>query len=764
MCKKQLIRRYLAIVSALLAVLTIVASQFIPPFAGSLALPFSSGTALAQTTTIPMVAAGGAHTVGLKSDGTVVAVGDNEYGQSNVGNWTGITQVAAGYYQTLGLKSDGTVVAVGLNNYGQCNVGSWTGITQVAAGAFYTVGLKSDGTVLAVGRNDVGQCNVSSWTGITQVAAQAFQTVGLKSNATVLAVGDNYYGQCNVGSWTGITQVASGYFQTLGLKSDGTVVAVGSNGYGQCNVGSWTGITQVAAGYGLTVGLKSGGSVVAVGRNDVGQCNVSSWTGITQVAAGPYWTVGLKSNGTVVAAGENQYGQCNVTDWNLGGATIPTPYNLQVPSFCQGDSRWGSDTMGTDDCTLSDFGCAVTCTAMVLNYYGVSAFDTTYNDYFLNDTNPKDLNQWLKQHSGYSGNGIVWANVEAYSNADEKGIDFVESEIIDWPEGTNIAGLSLVRDEIVAGHPVIVQVKTLWNGSLTDHWVVVKGIDSGTYYINDPAWPSSRTTLSSYDNTIYEMRVYHGTVPPQSTLVGSNVGVTLPGATLTFNTVTSSGNSAVLTSAENPAGGIPSGMGVVGSPFLDITTTAVYTGPITVGLYYDASHIINEGILKLFHWNGNLWEDITTLADTVNDVVFGQVSSLSWFAIMQPITSVSGVTMEVNGNILPGVTITLDGNSTALSDQDGQFEINATATGDFTVTAHKDGFRDRTQTVNITGLGEAYAVTCNFQGNQGLIPNAPNMQYALSCINHWLYPPNPETGLTMQTALAVINAWLYPVQ
>jgi len=37
------------------------------------------------------------------------------------------------------------------------------------------------------------------------------------------------------------------------------------------------------------------------------------------------------------------------------------------------------------------------------------------------------------------------------------------------------------------------------------------------------------------------------------------------------------------------------------------------------------------------------------------------------------------------------------------------------------------------------------------------------MSYALGCINRWLYPPNPDTGLDIWTALDVINAWLYPV-
>jgi alpha-tubulin suppressor-like RCC1 family protein len=53
----------------------------------------------------PMVAAGIIHTVGLASNGTVVAVGDNEYGQCDVGNWTGITQVAAGYAHTWDLNT-----------------------------------------------------------------------------------------------------------------------------------------------------------------------------------------------------------------------------------------------------------------------------------------------------------------------------------------------------------------------------------------------------------------------------------------------------------------------------------------------------------------------------------------------------------------------------------------------------------------------------------------------------------------------------------
>ncbi|PGK35044.1 hypothetical protein CN907_21065 [Bacillus anthracis] len=74
------------------------------------------------------IAAGRGHTVALKSDGTVVATGSNEYGQCNVSDWSDIVAIAAGNKHTVGLKSDGTVVAVGDNTYGQCNVSSWHNI------------------------------------------------------------------------------------------------------------------------------------------------------------------------------------------------------------------------------------------------------------------------------------------------------------------------------------------------------------------------------------------------------------------------------------------------------------------------------------------------------------------------------------------------------------------------------------------------------------------------------------------------------------
>ena len=271
------------------------------------------------------VSVGDCHTVGLKSDGTVVAVGENDDGQCDVSGWTDIVAVSAGNYHTVGLKSDGTVVATkytGDYYYGQCDVSGWTDIVAVSAGGSHTVGLKSDGTVVAVGRNYHGRFKVSGWTDIEAVSAGSDHTVGLKSDGTVVAVGENDDGRCDVSGWTDIVAVSAGWKHTVGLKSDGTVVAVGSNDYGQCDVSSWTDIVAVSAGIVHTVGLKSDGTVVATkysGDDYYGQSDVSDWTDIVAVSAGSVHTVGLKSDGTVVATkytGDYYDGQCDVNGWS----------------------------------------------------------------------------------------------------------------------------------------------------------------------------------------------------------------------------------------------------------------------------------------------------------------------------------------------------------------------------------------------------------------------------------------------------------------
>jgi len=95
---------------------------------------------------------------------------------------------AGGAEHSLGLKSDGTIVAWGINWNGQCNVPEPNAdFIAISSGGYHSLGLKSDGTIVAWGRNDVyGQCNVPAPNAdFTAVAGGEYHSLGLKSTDVI---------------------------------------------------------------------------------------------------------------------------------------------------------------------------------------------------------------------------------------------------------------------------------------------------------------------------------------------------------------------------------------------------------------------------------------------------------------------------------------------------------------------------------------------------------------------------------------------------
>ena len=107
---------------------------------------------------VTAIAAGNAHSVARKSDGTVVAWGRNVDGQTATTGWSAVSAIAAGGDFTLGL-SGGGVLAVGNNANGQTTipVEALSNVAAIAAGGGtagngHAVALKTNGTVLAWGQ------------------------------------------------------------------------------------------------------------------------------------------------------------------------------------------------------------------------------------------------------------------------------------------------------------------------------------------------------------------------------------------------------------------------------------------------------------------------------------------------------------------------------------------------------------------------------------------------------------------------------------
>jgi len=152
------------------------------------------------------------------------------------------------------------------------------------------------------------------------------------------------------------------------------------------------------------------------------------------------------------------------------------------------------------------------------------------------------------------------------------------------------------------------------------------------------------------------------TLPSQPTGSGSGVTVNLPGVQLEFSNVTKDGTTTASIDTNAPYNE-PANFKFRGA-YIDVQTTASYTGDITITVSYDPSQVTgNPHNLKLMHWNGQRWENITVSVDTVNHTITGVTKSLSPFGVgedlLTGIGSGSGIAFGMNTDLLLVLSLTL---------------------------------------------------------------------------------------------------------
>jgi alpha-tubulin suppressor-like RCC1 family protein len=299
-------------------------------------------TLVAGLDSVAEVRAGGAHTCARKTDGTVLCWGNNKYGQLGDGttmefgltptlvpNLAGVTVIAAAGVpsneHTCALKTDGTVLCWGSNQYGELGAASKdtcgdnkpcsttplvvqgiTGVKALSLAAGTTCATKTDGTVWCWGYNfqatPAQTQNSFATTFLAIGVGNGAPICGIRSDGMVMCWegGGNAYGELGCGKFygacpydtsknpipdlTGVAQLTSGGWHHMhARKTDGTVVGWGANIY--VSLGDGTGANQpspvqipglkdivdIAGGFEHGCALDKTGAVWCWGLNWAGQ-------------------------------------------------------------------------------------------------------------------------------------------------------------------------------------------------------------------------------------------------------------------------------------------------------------------------------------------------------------------------------------------------------------------------------------------------------------------------------------------------------------
>lgn len=280
-------------------------------------------------------------------------------------------------------------------------------------------------------------------------------------------------------------------------------------------------------------------------------------------------------------------------------------------------------------------------------------------------------------------------------------INLTNSIVSQNPLG-NLINVTQTGPNLIGGSPLLGTLA--FNGGETETHALLAGspaIDAGNSVLTIDQRGALRPQNGNPDLGAFESGV---AVTSANTPTGSNVNATLGAVSITFSGVTQAGTTTQI--PISPSGTPPGGYSFgAGFPAFQISTTAIYTPPVTICLQVPISTPpATFNALEILHFENGSWIPLSpTTRDSINYIICAPTNSLSPFAVAQNLAptaanvSVSGRVLSEKGGLARARIVLTDANGnvrTATSNSFGYYRFDGVPVGQtIVVEARAKGFQ-----------------------------------------------------------------------